>query len=95
MSQKSNKLYMTAYCSNGYPLWDDEERKVVQARNVIFNEEKKQMEKDKRTIYLDLDTLEENEYSKKETDTKERREERIDLEKAEMKKEENRRDDEV
>lgn len=40
-SEKFKKLFMVGYCNNGYRLWDPEERKIVRARDIIFNEEKK------------------------------------------------------
>nr|CAI5831806.1 unnamed protein product [Callosobruchus analis] len=37
-----NKLKMIGYAENGYRLWDENERKIVHARNVVFDEESEQ-----------------------------------------------------
>lgn len=38
LDSRSRKMFMVGYCSNGYRLWEPESRKIVVARNVIFNE---------------------------------------------------------
>lgn len=39
------KLRMIGYADNGYRLWDEEEKKVIHARNVIFEEVKQETQK--------------------------------------------------
>lgn len=36
--EKSKKYYLVGYCNNGYKLWDIKERKIIRARDVIFNQ---------------------------------------------------------
>lgn len=35
--EKSKKYYLVGYCNNGYKLWDTQERKIITARDVIFD----------------------------------------------------------
>lgn len=37
---KSKKYYFIGYCNNGFKLWDPEQRKVLRARDVIFEKVK-------------------------------------------------------
>lgn len=38
LDERSKKMYMIGYCSNGYRLWDPCKKKVIHARSVIFDE---------------------------------------------------------
>lgn len=41
LDERSEKYTMLGYCPNGYRLWDEQKRKIILRRDVIFNERRK------------------------------------------------------
>lgn len=60
IDSKSRKLYMVGYTVNGYRLWDSDQRKVVMARDVVFDESlmfsAKQETREETSKHVILDT---------------------------------------
>lgn len=64
MDTKSRKCIMIGYTTNGYRLWNEESRKIVLSRDVVFNEipiEHKQNEKIITEPYLNVEDEESDE----------------------------------
>lgn len=40
LDKRSQKMYLVGYTNNGYRLWDPDEKRVIAARNVVFDETK-------------------------------------------------------
>lgn len=82
LDPRSKKMYLMGYAENGYRLWNPEKEQIITARNIIFDERKKDKLVHIQNIIESKEekVKEENETKEKDDDTAEKDDENIEME---------------
>ncbi|KOX80317.1 Copia protein, partial [Melipona quadrifasciata] len=65
LDERNKKLELVGYTENNYKLWDNQERKIVIRRDVIFTEVTKEDEETNKRQIIELQKDQENEEDQK------------------------------